>query len=161
MVPPAHAQRVYVPKWGKVFPPPSVQSFLLSPAEAEGRGSGADMAAFNIQQSMRECRINTKQNYNQENNIFLGGGLEGSMNTKREFWVCFSKKSKKGKKVFVGWKDRPKVPLLKSWKVPGKFLESSQNSVSKKVQLLGLVSWWTRLTKAQCFPAERDYSKLT
>jgi hypothetical protein len=31
------------------------------------------MAAFNIQQSMRECRINTKQNNNQESNNFFGG----------------------------------------------------------------------------------------
>ena len=48
--------------------------------EAEGRGSGADVAALNIQQSMKECikcmilavGINTKQN-NQEINNILGG----------------------------------------------------------------------------------------
>ena len=55
------------------------------------------MAAFNIQQSMRECKINMKQNNNQVNNIFEGM-LEGSRNTKRGFWACFSKKIKKGEK---------------------------------------------------------------
>ncbi len=35
--------------------------------------------------------------------IIFGGRLEGSRNTKRGFWVCFSKKSKKrGKKRQTG-----------------------------------------------------------
>ena len=72
-----------------------------APAEAEGRGSWADMVRC-FQQSMRErikymiCAvgIDTKQN-NQENNnrLFVLGGWK--FNTKRGFWVCFSKKSKK------------------------------------------------------------------
>jgi hypothetical protein len=33
-----------------------------------------------------------------KNNIF-GGRLEGSRNTKRGFWVCFSERSKKRKKT--------------------------------------------------------------
>jgi hypothetical protein len=39
--------------------------------------------------------INMEQN-NQENNKLFFGKLEGSKNTKRGFWVCFSEKSKKG-----------------------------------------------------------------
>ncbi len=77
-----------------------------APAEAEGQGSWADMVRC-FQQSMRECikymicavGINTKQNY-QENNNILFGRLEGSRNPKRGFWACFSKKSKKMVKSF-------------------------------------------------------------
>ena len=50
--------------------------------------------------------INMEQN-NQENNKLFFGRLEGSRNTKRGFWVCFSKKSKKRGKFYVGWKVRP------------------------------------------------------
>ncbi len=64
-----------------------------APAEAEGRGSWADMVRC-FQQSMRECikymirgaGINTKQNYQEINNI-LFGRLEGSRNPKRGFWL--------------------------------------------------------------------------
>jgi hypothetical protein len=76
----------------------------VAPAEAEKRGSWADMARC-FQQSIRECMkfmkravgINTKQN-NQENVYIFLGRLDGSRNTKRGFWVCFSEKSKKGEK---------------------------------------------------------------
>ena len=40
-------------------------------------------------------------------NYFLVCRLEGSRNTKRGFWVCFSKKSKKRGKFYVGWKVWP------------------------------------------------------
>jgi hypothetical protein len=66
------------------------------------------MAAFNIQQSMRESRINTKKNNNQVNNNICFGRLESSRNTKRGFWACFSEKSKKKGGGTSGWKDRPK-----------------------------------------------------
>ena len=46
--------------------------------------------------------INMEQN-NQENNKLFFGKLEGSRNTKRGFWVCFSDKSKKrGKQCQAG-----------------------------------------------------------
>ena len=53
------------------------------------------MAAFNIQQSMKKCRINTKQNNNQVNNICFGR-LEGSRNTKRGFGRVLARKAKTG-----------------------------------------------------------------
>jgi hypothetical protein len=40
----------------------------------------------------------------QENKNISFGRLEGSRITKRWFWVCFSERSKKRGKVFVGWK---------------------------------------------------------
>jgi hypothetical protein len=52
----------------------------------------------------------------QENKNNLSGRLEGSRIAKRWFWACLSEKSKKGGKVFVGWKvwhyDKKKKQLL-------------------------------------------------
>jgi hypothetical protein len=84
-----------------------------APSKAEGRGSWAGMVRC-FQQSMSECikymtrdvGINAKQN-NQEHNTILFGRLDGSGNTKRGFWACFSDKSRKTEEVFVGWKGRP------------------------------------------------------
>ena len=61
------------------------------------------MAAFNIQQSMRECikcmmravGINTKQN-NQEHNTFGGGGWKARGIPKGGFGRVLARKAKKG-----------------------------------------------------------------
>jgi len=59
-----------------------------APEEEEGGGSWADMVHC-FQQSMG---INMKKKKKQEKNIFIFGRQEGSRNTKRGFWACFSEK---------------------------------------------------------------------
>jgi hypothetical protein len=55
------------------------------------------MAAFNIQQSMRECRINTKQNNNQVNNNKNLGGWKARGIPNGVFGCVLARKAKKGK----------------------------------------------------------------
>jgi hypothetical protein len=69
-----------------------------SPAEAEGQGSRPIMDAFNIRQSMRECRIKTKQNNNQVNNNILGGGWKARGIPKGSFGRVLARNAKKGEK---------------------------------------------------------------
>jgi hypothetical protein len=69
-----------------------------SPAEVEGRGSGPIWQLFKIKlmrgpNNMLKESIRNK--INRKNNNIIFGRLEGSRNTKREFWACFSEEYKK------------------------------------------------------------------